>query len=325
MHVQDGALGGVVQSEDGEPDAVEFGKRAGQCGPSGAHGSGLRFPAVVVREHAEPRCGQVTGGRRDDAVVADVQDRAQRSELARDRAERGHGAARLQRRYHVPEPVDGTGDRLIPVRGRMKPDLLREGQPQQEHPCRDVVQQVLTWAGCGLVVRHLGDGGRAVPRSQVDSCGRLIGGGVEVQPADIRWRTRVQCNLAGQFGRTASTPAFEAHPVAGPPVVRGHELVNRKDRGRPEHAAVLDARRHELAAARLHDRREPRAGRRPRVGQQVHLAAEILHLAAAIFAGAANRDHLPDSDDAVASCGRSDWTWPAGRNGAGPCGRPGEC
>ena len=72
----------------------------------------LRLAAAVVREHAEPRLGQLPGGPGGDAVAADVQGLAQRGELAGDRAERGHGAARPQGRYGIAEPIGDAGERL---------------------------------------------------------------------------------------------------------------------------------------------------------------------------------------------------------------------
>ncbi len=73
MRVQDGAVIGIVQAEDREPDPVELGKRDGRGSAAVAAQGLLRLPAAVVREHAEPWFGQVTGGRGGDAVTADVQ------------------------------------------------------------------------------------------------------------------------------------------------------------------------------------------------------------------------------------------------------------
>src|SRR5262249_24668570 len=114
MHVQEGGVYGIVQAEDREPDPVEFGKRDGPDGAAVASQRPPRLPPVVVREHAEPWFGQLAGGRGSDAVAGDVQFRAQRGELAGDRAEREQVTARLQRRYNLTEPVGGVGDRSWP-------------------------------------------------------------------------------------------------------------------------------------------------------------------------------------------------------------------
>ncbi len=193
----------------------------------------------------------------------------------------------------------------------MKPDLLRESQRQQEQPRRDVVQQVLAGAGGGLADSHPSAAWQPLPLVQVDPHGGLAVGGGEVQPADARWRAGVHRDLAGQLDGTAPSPATEAHLVPGPLVVRRGELVNREYGEWPVHAVVLDPGRHELAA-RPHDYREPRAGRRQRVRQQVHLAADI---------SAANRDHLAERDDAAGACLRSARSRRVGRRSVGGPGR----
>ena len=134
MPVQDGAAVEIVQAEDREPDPVQFGKRDGRGGAAVAAQGVLRLAAAVVREHAEPRSGQLPGGPGGDAVAADVKARAQRGELAGDRAERRQGAARLQCRDGVAEAVGDAGEPIGSWHGRMQPELVREGQGQQEQP-----------------------------------------------------------------------------------------------------------------------------------------------------------------------------------------------
>ena len=74
--------GGYDGSEERERDLVQFGKRDG-CGSAAVATQGLvRRAAAVVREHAEPRFGQLPRGSGGDSVAGDVQARAQRGELA---------------------------------------------------------------------------------------------------------------------------------------------------------------------------------------------------------------------------------------------------
>jgi len=92
-----------------------------------------------VRQHAQPRSGQIAGGRGGDggdAVAGDVQARAQRGELAGDRAERGQRAGRQQRRDDVTEPAGGSGQRPGIRRGRAGPGVGRDGR-RREQPRRD--------------------------------------------------------------------------------------------------------------------------------------------------------------------------------------------
>ena len=109
---RDDVVSRLVQAQDREPDPVQFGKRDGRGGTAVAGQGLLRPAAAVVREHAEPRSGQLPGGPGGDAVAADVQAGAQRGHLAGDRAERGQGAARLQCRDGVAEAVSVAGERL---------------------------------------------------------------------------------------------------------------------------------------------------------------------------------------------------------------------
>jgi hypothetical protein len=67
----------VDQAEQDQPDAVQFRQRGRhRRGPLLAGRAGLRLPAVVVRERAEPRLGQVEGGRRGQPGHVDGEVRA---------------------------------------------------------------------------------------------------------------------------------------------------------------------------------------------------------------------------------------------------------
>jgi len=93
---------------DRQRDPVQVGKHGGRGGAAVARRGRPGLPALVVGQHAQPRFGQIAGERLGDAVAAGIQPRAQRGELAGDRAEPGQGAGRLQRRDDVTEPVGGS-------------------------------------------------------------------------------------------------------------------------------------------------------------------------------------------------------------------------
>ena len=91
VQVHDGAALGLVQAEDGEPDAVHLGQFGRRGGPAAGRGRHLWFPAMG--QHAQPSFRQAGGGRDGDAVAGDAQAGAQPGELARGRARRGHAPA----------------------------------------------------------------------------------------------------------------------------------------------------------------------------------------------------------------------------------------
>ena len=88
------------------------GRTTAAAPPPSRTGAAPVFPLLILREHAEPGFRQVAAGRRGDGVAAEVQARAQRGELAGNRAERGQGAALLQRRHHVTESAGDAGSAL---------------------------------------------------------------------------------------------------------------------------------------------------------------------------------------------------------------------
>ena len=114
----------VVQAEDRDPGAVKLGQLGRRDGPAGDGGS-FRLPATAVIQQAQPRFGQVAGGRRGDAVAADPEARAQAGELAGQAAGRGQRAGGLQRGDDVGEPVGGLAERPGPGGRRMQRNLLR--------------------------------------------------------------------------------------------------------------------------------------------------------------------------------------------------------
>ena len=125
---------------------------------------------------------QVAGGRCGDAVAAEVQARAQRGELAGNRAEQGHGAARLQRRDDVTDPAGQPCERLRRGSGRRE-HVLPGGPGRREQPSRHGVKQVLTGAESRLSGCHIRGAWRAGFRGrrvQADADGGVGGGGGEV-------------------------------------------------------------------------------------------------------------------------------------------------
>ena len=131
-----------------------------------------------------------------------------------------------------PRPVGAAGERLGWWHGRVKPDLVREGQGQQEQPVCHVVQQVLAGAGARLAGRYPGAVWRPVPGGQADARACAAGGDGEIQPAGAWRRAGIEGDLAGQFVRTPPAAAPEARPVAGAVVVGRGELVHRGRRRR---------------------------------------------------------------------------------------------
>lgn len=93
----------VVQAEDRDPGTVQLGKLDRSGGPAGDRRR-VRRPATAVRQQAQPRFGQVTVGRRGDAVAADPEARAQPSELAGEAAGRGQRGGGLQGGDDVGDP-----------------------------------------------------------------------------------------------------------------------------------------------------------------------------------------------------------------------------
>jgi hypothetical protein len=73
QHVQHRGSLGVVQADQGEPDAVQFGQGCGHRREAVAYLRGVRFPALVVSQQAQPGFRQVTGWRRRDLVPFDAQ------------------------------------------------------------------------------------------------------------------------------------------------------------------------------------------------------------------------------------------------------------
>ena len=211
-------------------------------------------------------------------MALDVQARAQRGELARDRAERGQGAACLQRRDGVTNPVGQARERPWRERGQREP-VLRDGRDRREQPRRDGVQQVLARAERRVPDRHISSARRAgsrARRAQVDAHGRAAGGGGEVQP--LRLVRRVGTQHQGPSHRAAAD-VTDARLVGGSPVVGGGE---RDEKMRPRR--LPPAR----LAAYPREHAELRAARRARVGQQVQLDGDIR---------AADRKPLPERND----------------------------
>src|SRR6185437_497941 len=117
---------------------------------------------------------------------------------------------------------------------------------------------------------------------QLDARRGLAGGRAEVKPGDPRRRTRVQVELARPLG--AERPDADAELIAGALVVYRGELVGVYRPGR-RHAGNGPAARRYLVRSPVADRREPRAGGRLQVRQQVQFALDVAGL---------GPDHLTD-------------------------------
>jgi hypothetical protein len=294
MHVHDGVVLAVVQAKDHELDPVQVGQDDGRGGVAVVRRCRPCFPVLILGEHAEPGSGQGGGGRRGDAVAGDVQPRAQRGELAGNRAGWGQGGALLQRRYHLTESVGQAGERPGPWRGPVQPGVVREGRHGRQQPGRDRAQQVLAGAGCRRADRHVGASWRPdfTGSGQDDARGGPAAGGGQVQPPRIVRRVRAQHE--GPPEHRAADVA-DGDLVPGPLVVDGGERVEKpRTRWLPPAGPLTCPREHA----------ELRAARHPRVRQQADLAPGIC---------AANPHYLPERNRRVRLPGGRPGTRPARR------------